>query len=295
MQLCLEKNNKTNMLSGSILSELIDMAITPDAYSENLYALLISTPQFNQDLLNIQVPLSKDNKNKISLRQYLDKEQSKAWWNYIIDFPANCIELLIREDSDNKPGTSYMPTLRDAELIEELQQHISLSQIESTGMMELEVELQNPYVTALLADSICTRLNRYINNYRKAKAITRYQFSDSIYNESKHIYLDTHSKYASYRDSNQKISNNYNKLAEERLKTENNIAYTTYMNSALQRQANLNNVILEKPIYHIVQPSYISAKASSPKKLVILSYCLFLSLFIPSTWITFYNTRHSSK
>ena len=146
MQLCLEKNNKTNMLSGSILSELIDMAITPDAYSENLYALLISTPQFNQDLLNIQVPLSKDNKNKISLRQYLDKEQSKAWWNYIIDFPANCIELLIREDSDNKPGTSYMPTLRDAELIEELQQHISLSQIESTGMMELEVEIGRAHV-----------------------------------------------------------------------------------------------------------------------------------------------------
>ena len=108
---------------------------------------------------------------------YLDR-QSSPWWIYVIGLPGKVIgsvkSLFNSNDTDNsinnvKYGTIEL-TKEEGIKISVLKKNIAASVDKKTAITSVSVTLQDPKVTAVVADSVVHKLQEYIIGYRISKA-----------------------------------------------------------------------------------------------------------------------------
>ena len=165
----------SNGLAGLAASFLGDGALigeSTDALNASLSADIVSSTPFLLELLEMEVSVSKKD-DKMTLGSYLD-EESSPWWDYLIGFPGIVIggvKSLFGEDtvpaSGGRQGTIEL-TKEVNEKINFLKKKISASIDKKTAITSITVTLQNPQITAVIADSVVHKLQEYIIGYRIA-------------------------------------------------------------------------------------------------------------------------------
>lgn len=103
-------------------------------------------------------------------------------------------------------------------------------------MTTLTVTMQDPKVTAIVADSVVAKLQQYIINYRIKKAKEDCAYLEQLYKERQQEYYDAQSKYAHYFDSNRNIALQSVRAEQERLQNDISLAYQVYSQVAQQLQ-----------------------------------------------------------
>ena len=274
----------------SLMSESMKIGFDGDAYTKNLYAMLIDSQDFAYDLLSTKYTVKEDDDEKnLLLKEYLKEEQKHPWWDYIVSKPFEALERLLYKDS--RKGTKFSHTLEDELAISELQKRMVLLELERTGALQLEVTMQDPQIAALVADTILVRLDRMLTRYRKAKDIEYLKFTTNITNEAKEKFYTMLDSVAFFKDSNNNLAFEREKAIEQRLVNDCNLAQDIYRTAQMKQQIAKSNLLQEKNRFAVIAPSTVAIKASNPNKKAIMSNTMFLFAFIPVMFLIWHKKQ----
>ncbi len=263
-----------------------------DALSPELYPDIVASTPFLVDLFNVKVK-SQDSQINTTLYNYLDKEQSAPWWGVVTSAPFKALGWVVStikgEKQDNGTSTvnSFRLTQDQAAIADNISKRIAVAIDKKTGITTLTVTMQDPLISASVTDSVMTRLQSYITNYRTNKARHDLAFAEKLYREAKINYTNAQKKYATFADANQNLILFSYRSEQERLQNEMTLAYNVYSQTAQQLQVAKAKVQEITPVYTVVQPATVPLKPAKPNKIMILIGFVFLAGVGSVGWILF--------
>jgi hypothetical protein len=276
----------------SLASSFLGTATTgssPDALNATLAPDIVASTPFILELFNTKVQ-TLDGKLDTTLVAYLD-EQKQPWWGYIKAAPGMAIEAiksLFSEEADTASVLNpFQLTKEESEKVEGLRKVLTADVDKKTAMTTLTVTLQDPKVTAIVADSVVAKLQQYIIDYRIKKAKEDCAYLEQLYKERQQEYYDAQSKYAHYFDSNRNIALQSVRAEQERLQNDMNLAYQVYSQVAQQLQVARAKIQEEKPVFAVVEPATVPLEPSGTSRKVILVGIIFLAVCGTGAWKLF--------
>lgn len=274
---------------GDIASSLgfdITSAQTSDAISPLLYPDLMEDNKFVANLFNIQV-VSQDGEIKANYHDYLKNHQKKAWWNY----PIKWIKSLLPKSEDPLAASAkgnqnpYIITRAENNLVEEARNNIKLSIDKKTGVITINIQDQDPLVCKTIADSVMTRLQDFITEYRTSKARVDVEYYKKLTVEAKAEYEKARQRYGSYADANMDIVLESYRAKRDDLENDMQLKYNAYTTMSTQLQAAMAKVQERTPAFTVVKGAAVPVKPAGPKRMIFIAEMLFLACFGISMYI----------
>ena len=279
-------NTKGGGLSGlaaSFLGSGVSMNEGTDALNASLSADIASSTPFLLELSKMKVPVS--GSREISLSSYLD-EESSPWWGYVIGFPSMVMSgvksLFIKEDKTEAINSVNQGTIelskKESKNIETPKRMITVSVAKKTSITTVSVTLQNPKMAAVVADSVVSKLQECIIDYRTFKAKEDCLYLEKLFKERQQEYYVAQKKYADYIDSHDNVILQSARTEQERLQNDMSLAYQVYSQVAGQLQVARAKVQEEKPVFAVVEPAVVPLDSSGTSRKVYVLAFIFLSV-----------------
>lgn len=259
-----------------------------DAVYPQLYPDVVSSVPFLTGLFNVEIQ-TQDAGKECTVEQYMKDDISSPWWSYILGLPGKILGLLrSKEDvEENHVLNNFHLTPQESGLVAALSQRISASVDAKTSVVTINVQMQDPLVSAILADTVVSRLQQYVTDYRTNKARQDLEYAEKLNNEAQQEYYRAQQALADYSDRNQGIATQTARITRDRLDNEASLAFSLYNQTAQQVQHAKAKVQENTPVYAVVVPATVPIKATSPRKLLILVGFAFLAFVACSGWILF--------
>ncbi|MDR0977026.1 MAG: chain-length determining protein [Prevotellaceae bacterium] len=264
-----------------------------DALSPQLYPDIISSTPFLLELFDVRV---QDTKGRVdtTLYAYMDEYQRAPWWSAVIGAPFKLLGWGIglitgnnkKEQGDMKVDPFYL-TRDQLDIAKALAKSMAIGVDKKTGVISLEVTMQDPLISATVTDTVMHKLQNYITDYRTRKARHDLAYAETLYAEAKSEYTKAQSNYARFVDANQNIVLLSYRAEQERLQNEVNLAYGVYSQVAQQVQVAKAKVQEITPVYAVVQPPSVPLSPSAPRKMMILIGFIFMGGVFSVGWILF--------
>ena len=283
--------NGEGMLSG-VASMLgmggFNLGKDADALTAQLYPDIVASTPFLVDLLNTQVRTT-NGKTDTTLEAYLISQFSVIQKIKGIPYRTKKkIKELINGPIDiSLGGESTYITEEKSGLVSFLRKSLDVSVDKKTSVTTIMVTFNDQMVTAMVADTLVTKLQEKITEYRLAKALDDCKYWEDIYHKSKADYFKKQNEYAQYADANKNLILQSVIAEQERLENEALLAYQIYSNVATQLQMARAKVQEAKPAFVIVQPSTFPYEPSSMGKSVIVLILTFLGMSAVIAWYLF--------
>lgn len=274
----------------SLASSFLGGAATsnsPDALNATLAPDIVASTPFILELFNTRVQ-TLDAELDTTLVTYLD-EQKQPWWGYIKSAPSlaiGVIKSLFTEEVDTISVLNPFQLTKEEYLkVKKLREVITADVDKKTAMTTVTVTMQDPKVTAIVADSVVAKLQQYIIDYRIKKAKEDCAYLEELYIERQQDYYEAQSKYAHYFDSNRNIALQSVRAEQERLQNDMNLAYQVYSQVAQQLQVARAKIQEEKPVFAVLEPATIPLEPSGTSKRVIFMGIILLTVCCTGAWI----------
>lgn len=272
-----------SFLGGSIGSD------SPDALNATLAPDIVASTPFLMELFDARV-VSQDKQIDTTFTAYLD-EQKSSWIGYVLKAPGMAIggiKSLFSNKEQEETDTVQEGTIelneKDAAKLGSLRKAIVTEVDKKTAITTLSVTLQDPKVTATIADSVVSKLQQYITAYRTSKAKEDCQYLEKLYKERQQEYYDAQQRYARYVDANSNVVFQSTLAERERLQNDMNLAYQVYSQVAQQLQVARAKVQEEKPVFAVVEPAVVPLNPSGTSRKVIVLGFLFLAVAFTGAW-----------
>lgn len=257
-----------------------------DALNVTLAPDIVASTPFILELFNTHVQ-TLNGELDTTLVTYLD-EQKQPWWGYIKAIPGiaiNTVKSLFTEKVDTVSILNpFQLTEKEAAKVEGLRKAIIANVDKKTAMTTITVTLQDPKVTAIVADSVVGKLQQYIVDYRIKKAKEDCAYLEELYKERQKEYYQAQSKYAHYFDTNRNIAFQSVRAEQERLQNDMNLAYQVYSQVAQQLQVARAKIQEEKPVFAVVEPATVPLQPSGTSRKVILVGVVFFIVCCVGAW-----------
>ncbi|MDE6649530.1 MAG: chain-length determining protein [Muribaculaceae bacterium] len=260
-----------------------------DAVNPILYPDVVSSVPFLVGLFNVPVE-DIDGEKTVTVKEYVENDLRNPWWSVILKFPFKLIGMLSGGDDDedsDKETDTFKLTKKEYEIVKDLQNRINASVDTKTSVITLSVMMQDPLVSATLADTVVNRLQEYITDYRTNKARKDLEYAEMLNEEAQDNYYKAQQKYADYLDRNNGLILHSAQTTRERLQNEATLAFNLYNQTAQQVQLAKAKVQENTPVYATVTPATVPLKPTSPRKPMILIGFVFLAFVACSAWILY--------
>lgn len=268
----------------------LNLGSSDDALYPELYPQIVASTPFLCELMDMPVSGSyKKEHISTDLYHYLRYYQREPWWVKIIGTPGR-----IKSRIQNNPADTVVPTLaldsrnltrRQQTLMKSLEKKISINVDKGTNVIALGVTMQDPVIAADVVQAVSENLQKYIADYRSAKARKDLDYISHLYLESQQKYIDAQQKYARYADQHQGLVKMQYQAEIDRLSNEQDLAFNVYNQIASQYEMSKAKVQEQTPVCVVMQPPVVPFKASSPKKLMMGLLFVFLAFFGTCSWI----------
>lgn len=267
---------------------------TSDAIYPMLYPDLMSSNDFIVSLFDIPVK-SLDGKISCDLYTYLDKKQKIAFYN----IPKVRIKRWLRNNFGKedpalaltgkggkmKKVNPFLLTRHQAGLVALLKDNISCSVDKKTEVVTINVRMQDALIAASLADSVSSRLQRFITEYRTKKARVDLEYYSNLASKAKADYEKVRRLYGSYSDSNTDITLPSLQAKIEDIENDMQLKYNSYTAMNTQMEAAKAKVQERTPAFTVLQTPTVPVKPSGPKRMIFVAGMLILSTIIMSLWL----------
>lgn len=262
------------------------MGNSPDALNAALSSDIVSSTPFLLELFDTRVQ-SLDGELDTTLVAYLD-EQRGSWMGAVLAAPGmaiGAIKGLFTEEPDTvAPLNPFQLTPKENRKVATLRQSILADIDKKTGITTLSVTLQDPKVTAMVADSVVAKLQQYIINYRIAKAKEDCSYLEQLYKERQQEYYNAQQRYARYVDANKSLVLQSVRTEQERLQNDMNLTYQVYSQVAQQLQVARAKIQEEKPVFAVIEPATVPLQPSGTSRKVIVLGFIFLAVCVTGGW-----------
>lgn len=260
-----------------------------DAIGPDLYPDVVASNNFIVDLLYINVETI-DNR-KISYLDHLRKDTRKPWWSFVkVGFAKLMKAINPQPKFTNSAGEGERinperMSREDEMLLKNIKGAISCSVSDLDNTISITVRDQDPLVAKLVVDSAAVHLQNFITSYRTSKARIDLDYYRKLEGETHNKYIRTMDEYARYCDThNGAILQSY--ISEqERLENEMQIALDAYTQIRKQSQMAEAKVQEKTPAFTLVDASTVPNKHDSPRKIMIMISCIFVTVVGTLGWI----------
>lgn len=290
------KTGRANMTGG--LGALASMAGISaganngtDAVYPQLYPDIVGSVPFILSLLDVPVTDKED--QHFTVKEYLIEETHAPWWKVVMGAPRKLIGLVTggkkgeTNDSLADERNSFRLSPEDDGLVGALRGRVTASVDQKTNVITIEAMMQDPVVSAILADTVVARLQEYVTNYRTDKARQDLNYAQKLNSEAQQDYYNAQQRLADYTDRNQNIATQSARITRDRLENEASLAFNLYNETSLQVQNAKSRVQETTPVYTTITPATVPMRPTSPKKGLIIGGCAFLAFIACSAWILF--------
>lgn len=264
----------------------VNMESEEEAIYPQLYPQIVSTTPFLCDLTSIPVQgVYKKDSISTSLFNYLSIYQKEPWWSKMLSAP---IKLIKREKKDIlEDGQSLNPKALNRsqqKLLKGLNDRIDIELDKQTSVIFVNVTMQDAHIASLVADAVTENLQKYVIEYRTAKARKDLENTQNMFDEARDNYYKAQKAYAEYCDQHMGVTKLQYLMEQDRLSNEQDIAFNLYNQLAQQLDMCRTKLLEKTPVVVLLQPSTIPYKATSPKKIMIGLLFVFLAFFGTATW-----------
>lgn len=263
---------------------------SPDALNATLAPDIVASTPFLLELFHARV-VSQDKQIDTTFTAYLD-EQKSSWMGYVLKAPGMAIggiKSLFTDEEEEKKDTIQNGAIelneKDAAKLSNLRQTIMVESDKKTGITTLTVTLQDPKITATIADTVVSKLQQYISAYRTRKAKEDCQYLEMLYKERQQEYYTAQQRYARYVDANSNVVFQSTMAERERLQNDMSLAYQVYSQVAQQLQVARAKVQEEKPVFAVVEPAVVPLQPSGTSRKVIVVGFVFLAVALTGAWM----------
>lgn len=281
-----------NPMSGGTLGDIAsslgfnigDMQ-TSDAITPLLYPDLMEDNKFVCDLFNIKV-VSKDGEIKTTYYEYLKKYQKHPWWNKmtapIKQFFAPKEDSIVNK---NKQFNPYLLSKKDDAIVEAIRNNITLNIDKKTGVISINTKAQDPLICKTLADSVRTKLQAFITEYRTSKARTDLEYYRKLMEEAKASYERARRLYGSYADANNEVILESYRAKQNDLENDMQLKYNNYTAMVTQYQAAKAKVQERTPAFTMIKGASVPIKPSGPKRMLFVLGMTILAFFTTAFYV----------
>ena len=138
-----------------------------------------------------------------------------------------------------------------------------------------------------MADTVKTRLQKFITDYRTSKVRVDLEYSKKIAAETKARYDKARRLYAEFVDANQDIILESVRQRQADLENEMQLQFNAYQQVAAQLLAAEAKVQEETPAFTTLQSATVPVLKAGPKRAQICIIFVFLAFLITTTWILY--------
>lgn len=258
-----------------------------DAVYPMLYPDVVGSVPFLTGLFDVEVETKEDG-NKMTVEKYMEELRS-PWWNVVLSLPGKLISVF-KSSEEVEEGHKLDPfqlTKKENDLVKSLGSRISASVDAKTSVVTVDVTMQDPVVSAMLADTVVERLKEFVTDYRTNKARQDLKYVEKLNEEAKAKYYKAQQIYADYLDRNQGIVLRSAQVERERLENEASLAFNVYNSTAQLVQRSQAKVQETMPVYAIITPATVPVSPSKPRKAIILVGFTMLGFAACAAWILF--------
>ena len=250
-----------------------------DAFTPALYPDLMRSTDFKTSLFPIKVH-RKNEKTTMSYYDYLKNEWREPWWEDFFGLMA----------PEKKPDTlvnNFELTGEQMRIAGLIMKNVSCSIDKKSGLIRIDVTAQDPYVVALLADSVQARLQDFLTDYRTKKARHDLEYAEMLLRTAKKDYEHARQKYVEFVDANQDIVLESIRQKQTDLENDLQLQYNNYNTLCAQVLAYKAKVQEATPAFTTLQRATVNPAPAGPKRGQIVIICLFLAALFTTVWILY--------
>lgn len=191
---------------------------------------------------------------------------------------------------DEKPYTGVVDATelphKQAMVVKALGNSISADVDKKTGLTTISVTMDDRMMAKQLADTVCTRLQEYVSEYRTKKAEADYAYYVALAQEAREIQIKAQAAYARSVDYDRSVILQSKNSEKERLRADANLASDIYSQMAQQRELARAKIQEEKPVYAVVQPATLPQQPMNSRVKRVLIWG-FIGVFLSLAWYGF--------
>ena len=265
-----------------------------DAIRPELYPDLVSSTDFLIDLFKLPVK-TLDGNIYTDYYTYLKKYQRSSWWKKELkafmkkfkDKPKDPKALAGSQGMGNSDSKTQFHILSPDEesLVEGMRGAINCTVDKQSYTISIVVTDQDPLVCATVADSVRSKIQTFITDYRTKKATKDYYYYYKLLLQAKTEYEKALKAYTSYVDTHRDII--LQAYISERDQLENNmqLKLSTYNAMLTQVQSAKNKIQENTPAFTVLQNAVVPVKPSGPKRMIFVLGFVFLTFVITAVMI----------
>lgn len=259
-------------LASSFGIDLNNMSGT-DAISPLLYPELLNDNGFVASLLKIQVE-TQDGTLKCSYYEYLKKHQKIAWWTKAMGVVKRIFKSketnAKRKNFKNEFENPYYLSKDEDDIVGAVRSLIGLTVDKKTGVITIHTEAQDPLICKSLADSVSSKLQVFITNYRTQKARHDVEYYKSLTAKTKTDYEKARQLYGSYSDSNMDIVLESVRSKQTDLENDMQLKFNAYTAMVTQLQASEAKLRERTPAFTTLQGASVPVKPAKPRRMIFV-------------------------
>ncbi len=275
--------------SGSLTDNLSDLASmvgvnfstsssSYDALYPELYPQIVHSSPFVLGLFDVKVTTLDRKIHDMTYADYLKKHAVRPWWTEAI----GAVEKLFAKNEEPKKDSldRFCLTKEQEGLKQKIIGDIKCSVDKKTSVITIDVTAQDPCISAIIADTIQSRLQDYITEYRTKKAKVDVEYTEKILEKVESQYNSIINTSASYSDSHFNPVLESVKSHKEKLNKDVQIKSTEY--TQLKQQLALAKAKLQErtPVFTQIEPASVPVLKAGPKRaLIVLGFIIVAVIF----------------
>ena len=266
-----------------------------EALFPTLYPELVNSTDFKTSLFPVHVTIE-GNKKKgehdrtMTYYDYLENEQKAPWWGAVLSAPSKLIKMMMSSGDTKKKKKKVDPfrlTRKQSTIVKILNKRVVCDVDKKTMVITINVTDQNPVICATMADSVKTRLQKFITDYRTSKVRVDLEYNKKIYAEARVRYEKARQRYAEFVDANQDIILQTVRQKQTDLENDMQLQYNAYQQVAAQLLAAEAKVQEETPAFTTLQSATVPIVKAGPKRAQMCLIFLFLAFLGTTAFILY--------
>lgn len=240
-----------------------------DAITPSLYPDLMKSVDFKTSLFPVKVKRKMD-KEARSYYDYLKNEWKEPWWE-------DWFGLMAPQKQKDTLVNNFELTGEQARIAGLINKNVICSIDKKTNLILINVKDQDPHIAAQLADSVKTRLQDFLTEYKTNKARRDLEYAEMLQRQAKKDYEHARRLYVDFMDANQDVSLTSAQQKQIDLENEMQLQYNNYNALSAQVIAAKAKVQEVTPAFTPLQSATVPLGPTGPKRGMIIVLCLFLA------------------
>ncbi|MDE6721676.1 MAG: chain-length determining protein [Bacteroidaceae bacterium] len=284
-------SSSMSMLGGSALRSLLGArgaGVGSDALNPTLYPDLVNSTDFKVSLFDIPVH-KMDSTRVTTYYDYLTNGQKSPWWSSAIKGTIGWVAYLIAGDDADTANVvnPFQLTKEQAEVVKGLEKIITCDVDDKTLVITISITDQDPFICAMMADSVRSRLQDFITAYRTKKARVDLDYTQNLYDSAKVAYDLAREEYATYADANQDLIYQTDRTTLNNLENEMQLQFNNFNMLAQQLQTAKAKVQEETPSFTTLQSATVPVEKAGPGRTKIVLIIMLLAFLGTSAWVLY--------